>query len=268
MNIIDMMHPVESYFISLGLNKLPYCTLIYLGTDLMGALKLGLCIPSSAFEMQDGGVILPALYKAFYEKIVAETAGSNVNLYFDGSIDAANTCISQGIYAVPFRLGEIETANSLDSLVRNERHDYGWHWPIGRMNPDILRSLKALARARTTLAKNPAWPRSPQPECLIGPSAVSMCGPEHADSASKCARKLIAWISDRRIVEFGRRNALKALDGSEHLRGKSGNGGGVEDALRILIAGAYIQKCPSPPSDYACKRPSPWYLVNPALAGC
>jgi hypothetical protein len=77
----------------------------------------------------------------------------------------------------------------------------------------------------------------------------------------KYTRKLLAWISERQIVEFGKRNAERALD--EPLDGESGEGGGVEDALRILIAGGFIKKCPSPSSGY--KRPSPWFLVNPDL---
>jgi hypothetical protein len=215
--------------------------------------------------MQNGATILPHLYQAFSEKMSASAAEWGVNTFFDGCVDAENAVISEGIHAVPFRLGEIKTAESLGSLVKKPR-PLPQGWTIGRINPDILKDLVVNAiHHQSDHVKSAAWPRRPQPECVIDPPSASMCSTVHAESASKCARKLLAWILDRHLLEFGRRNALRAVDGSERLRGKSGNGGGVEDALRILIAGSYIQQCPSPPSAYACKRPSPWYLVNPAL---
>ena len=244
-----------------------YCTFIYLGPGSDGEQRLGLSIPSSAFGMEDGSVILPALYEAIYEKMSVATTESNVKVYFDGRIN--DTCISPGIYAKPFRLTEIGTTVSLDNLVSKERVDYKHDLDVRRMDPDILRTFmlrayrifKERKDRRTTPVKSSEWPRSPQPECLIDSLADSICRPEHTESALKCTRKLLAWISERQIVEFGQRNAERVLD--KPLRGKSGKGGGVEDALRILIAGSFIQKCPSPSSGY--KRPSPWYLVHPVV---
>jgi hypothetical protein len=244
------------------------CKLIYLGT-----FTVGLTIPASAFGIDHGGEILPHLYRAFQRVFVSsavELYSGRFDIQLVERVDVENKRLYENTYAVPFRLGEIAADSaSLENLSREPRAA-----PDGERNqtidPDLLRKLQTSAlqtwRVQSCLNRRPASSKRPQIKYLRESAKDnSMSGSPYAFSAMRCAQKLIAWISKENLVEFCRRNSLRATSGSERLYGKTGNGGGISDALDILLAHGYIQECPFPPTGYAYRRPSPWYEVNPDI---
>jgi len=265
---------------SFRLDGVAPCRLIYLGRH-----KLGLTIPATAFGIDHGGEILPHLYQAAFEKMSAWAA----NLwpgYFDiqmsGHVDAENKLLWADTYAVPFLLGETDSASEffLINLSREPRVAPVAAWAQiakwdQKIDQKILLELTGAANyawRQEQLAgrvKKPIWRQPEQLMRLSDPLfGASACSPEHVFSAVKCARKLVAAICKKRILEFGRRDACIAVGerlNGEPLTGKSGNGGGVADALRILVAHDYIRECPPTPTDYFSKPPSPWYVVNPSI---
>jgi hypothetical protein len=261
------------FIIDLLIDSLRLCgpssaRLIYLGE-----LRLGLTIPAKFFGIEDGGEFLPYLYRAAFVRMLDRAAKLHVgrfDIQYHNRVDVENKSIGPDRYAVPFRLGEIDldSHSFLDNLSRTPRAapDAKWDQIIGHEILSELRSEASLTRLQDLKrAKKFKWSEESKLRPLTVPTGASACSQENIFSAVKCACKLVAWISKKGIVEFGRRDALRAVDGSERLHGKSGRGGGVADALDILVAYDYVQKCPFPPIDYPCKRPSPWYEVNPIL---
>lgn len=133
--------------------------------------------------------------------------------------------------------------------------------PVDR--EDILsKSLSFGPGMRTLFQLRKPHPRKPlvfpRISALINERGEIGCGMRHANDGVKCAVTLESRLSQKRILEFTQRDALRAVDGTFAL------GCGVEEALRILVAIGHIVECPdlSPKSN---GRRSTWFLVNPEV---
>ncbi len=93
---------------------------------------------------------------------------------------------------------------------------------------------------------------------LVDPRGLSNC-PGATMRGLKCAIRLRAWINGDGIVEFRRRDALRAVDGSFTL------GDGVEEALSILSQHGVIRECPPFGGNTPGRKPGAWWIVNPSV---
>lgn len=267
-DVIDFIISILTF--SFRLPDAAPCKLIYLGDQ-----TVGMTIPASAFGAECGGEILPYLYKEFYKAMVSSAEyiqPGRFDIHYNERVDVENKRLFGDIHAVPFRVGEVKSTSfsSLIDIARTTRtaKDMKWNQTF---DPDILVELKNEAgriwHQQTSQSKcciSSKWPKLvPLSEVT---SIASTGGSNNTASTRKCARKLQHWISMRDLSEFRRRDALRAVSGSELLNGRTGDGGGVADALEMLVAHGYIQECPFPPIGYASRRPSPWYEVNPNLS--
>lgn len=263
-HVLECIIPaLSSYF---GLGDLSPCKLVFLGRH-----TLGLSLPARIFGIEHGSDILPYLYKLFCDRLSCFVYGEypgEFDINFVDRVDAENKNISSNIYAVPFLVGEVESFSSdfLESISRTPRAA-----PAVKcsqmIRDDVLMDLKMDARSqKSNRVKNVVSFQPNQPIALGAPVAETpISNPEQEFSAMNCARKLVSRIHTRGIHEFCRRDALRAVSGTQWLNGKSGKGGGVADALDILVAHGYIKACPFLPIDFPCGRPSPWYVVNPGV---
>jgi hypothetical protein len=253
----------------LGLFNASACRLIYLGREVVG-----LTIPASVLDVDHGGEILPHLYREVLEILktsAVQLHDGRFEIRFAERVDVENKRIGADSYAVPFRIGEIDSVpdDLLVDLARTPRAspDMAWDQTI---DSDLSNKLHGNAlhvwRQQSSGVKNRMSSTFPKLTLLSDPTTgASVCNSARAFSAMKCARTLVSWITKRNLLEFSRRDALRRMSGIECLDGKSGNGGGVADALDILIAQGHIQECQFPPVDYAYRHPSQWYVVNPEL---
>ncbi len=189
------------------------CKLIYLGKH-----TLGLIIPASVFGIDHGGEFLPHLYKAFHTIMITSAAQQyfgSLDIQLPDRVDVENKRIGTGAYAVPFRIGEIDSASdiSLGNLSRAPRAAPEKEWGQ-TIDPEILKELQMTAldawREQPSGIKCHILPKLP-PITLLGDTKIgaSMCSLDHTISTMKCARKLVAWMSKRNLSEFCRRNALR-----------------------------------------------------------
>jgi len=259
--------------VSFRLDGVAPCRLIYLGRH-----QIGLTIPATCFGIDHGGEILPYLYKAAL-KLMSDTSDQ---LHFDhwdiqmsGRVDIENKLLAPGTYAVPFLLGEtvLDSEFSAINISREPRVAPVAAWARiakwdQRIHQEILQKLTIAAnyalQQEAGRTKNPTRhrlePLMQMSDPLFG---VSACSPDHLFDAVSCARKLVAVICQRRIFEFRRRHAHTFVRGN--LNGKARNGGGLLDALRILVAHDYLRECPRVTTNHRSKPPSPWYVANPGI---
>lgn len=239
----------------------PNCKCIYLSP-----LTFGVSIPSSAFGMEEGAFFLGQLYNETAARLSAFGSGYGLEVSYWPTVDVENIRQPSGLFSVPFLFNEITKLHApLEQLAASPRvaPDVDLDWKI---EPVILTDMtrEAVHQWRRFCRRKKAWwLQRPEPAYVANLERASFCVPLHAMAAQKCAFKLVKWIVSNNLVEFGQRDAVRAV--RQPLHGRTGDGGGVADALRILIGAHYIQACPLPSIEYLCKRPSPWFRVNPLL---
>lgn len=225
---------------------------------------IGVSIPSSAFGMEEGAIFLEDLYYEAVATLSVFGASLGLEVSYCQTVDVENTRLPSGTFAIPFLLDEIPRLSTpLEHLAAAPRAapNVDCEWQI---DPTVLADMKREAVDRWRRRRKKAWTmQRPEPDHLVNPERAHFCNSMHATAAQKCARKLVEWMARKDLTEFGQRDAERAV--RQRLHGPSGDGGGVADALRILIGAHYIWKCPLPSMEYLCKRPSPWFLVNPLL---
>jgi hypothetical protein len=99
--------------------------------------------------------------------------------------------------------------------------------------------------------KNNWWQLKPDSEYLINVARAPFGDPMRARATQISAQKLLDWISRNELTEFGQRNAQRGIRGSKH--GPNNEGGGVEDALRLLTDAHYIFNMPRTSVDELAK---------------
>ena len=255
--------------LSFKLLDLSACRLIYLGRS-----ALGLSLPATIFGIEHGNDILPLLYMLFCDglsRAVSRQYPGEFIIQYSDRIDAENKKINSNSYAVPFFINEAESFSEhfFENISKTPRTLPVVNSPqmIGDVVLGDLRMTALAAWQQNSRKFRDNMSFEPGPLRVLGTSiaAPPMCSPNLVVSAMKCATKLVSRFRTKGIHEFRRRDALIAVSGTEWLYGKYGNGGGVADALIILISYGYIKECPFPPIDFPCGRPSPWYVVNPGV---
>ena len=233
----------------------------------LGEWRLGMTIPAAVFGLEGGSPVLRDYYLVLAEEMrkwAVEFGFGDIEISHDDGIDVENCQLSHGAYAVPLMWDELAamceggslqailSPRSAPSIAFRERINTEVHF-------DVMCEAKSrwTARRKAGGAPKREWPTL---RPLIDDTGASACGSAHSEAAVKCAIKLLAgWFRPRGISEFRRQNALRAVGGSFTLDN------GVADALQILMAHNYLQECPFPAYRYPGRRPSPWYLVNPAV---
>lgn len=245
------------------------CRLIYLGRS-----ALGLSLPAAIFGIEHGNEILPFLYKLFCDglsRAVSRQYKGEFSIQHFDRIDAENKKINSNSYAVPFFINEAESLSEhfFENIARTPRTLPIVNSPqmIGDV---VLGDLRMVALAtwqqNSSKFKDNMSFKPDQPTVLGAPIAAPLINSSDRElSALKCARRLVSWIRTKGIREFRRRDALRAVSGTELLDGKSGNGGGVADAISVLLSCGDIKECPFLPIDFPCGHASPWYVVNPGV---
>jgi hypothetical protein len=245
------------------------CRCLYLGP-----LTIGVSIPSSAFEMEGGAIFLEDLYRETVARMSQFGTEFGLEVSYCLTVPVENTRLTSGLFAIPFLFDEVSRLGMpLEELASSPRVVPNVNFG-GKINPAILADMKRNAAALADMKREAAdewrrrrkkalWQEQPEREYLVNFERADLCSSINAKAAQKCALKLEKWIARNKLTEFGLRDAVRAA--RQRLRGPFGDGGGVADALQILISAHYVRECPFPSMEYLCKRPSPWFLVNPLL---
>ena len=172
---------------------------------------------------------------------------------------ADNTPLSGGRFAVPMAFWEFchFSTDELNQIVRSPRK----FEPIMNqerigINGDYNRQT-SIGCGGTGHSKSGVSPWRPIKPLINPVSGISNCHQTHSDVDVKCAITLVRWFKVDGISEFRTQNALRKVSGVFSLKE------GVEGAVSILLSHGAIAECPFPAFRYPCKRPSPWYVVNP-----
>ena len=237
----------------------PNCRCTYISS-----LVIGISISSGAFAMQEGAFFLSELYEEAATRLSVHAAGFGLQVSYRPIAKVENTLVEAGVFATPFLLDEASRLHPpLEQLAASPRvvPNVNCEWQI---EPTVLAEMKRKAVDRWGRRPRKAWTTQPsEPDRLIESDPAHLFNSMHVTAAQRCARKLVNWIRRNSLTEFGQRDAVRAA--RKRLRGPSGDGEGVADALKILVGARYIYECPEPVMEYFCKRPSPWFLVNPLL---
>lgn len=237
------------------------CKCIYLGEP-----TFGIFIPSSAFGIERGAFFLNDLYEEVFLRLSMYGPRFELQVSRSHRVPIENTPLPRGKFAIPFFIDEFSRLpKPLDELASSPRvaPNGNFAWTVNRL---LLAHIQGLAVARSKRhhdRKKAWWSRHPDQEYLVNLERVPFCSPSNLRSAQTCAQKLIRRITLDNLMEFSQRDAERVT--GKHLHGAIGEGGGVADALQILVCGHYILECSLPRIDYPCGRPAPWFLVNPML---
>lgn len=237
------------------------CRCIYLGQP-----KFGLFIPSSAFGIEHGAVFLPDLYEEVFRILSSHAASFELEIARANTIGIENAPLPDGKFAIPFFFDELPTLRRpLEELASSPR-DMPNVSMVCEANPILMVFIqdKVKSQRKQRHLNRQFWSSlPPDQEYLVNLERFPFGDLNTAKSAQKCARELIHWIMKDKLMEFGRRDAQRAT--GKKLHGVNGAGGGVLDALELLIRGHYILECVLPRIDYPGGRAAPWFLVNPLL---
>jgi hypothetical protein len=240
----------------------------------LSSSTIGLSIPSSAFEVEVGEDFLEELYREAVFTLSAYAPGYALKVSYEHHFTIENSRLQSGLVAIPFTFDEIpRLRQSPAEFVTRPRTapSVKYEWKIDQ---EILAEMKhearifagklrkAIARDRLKSKRSRFW--SPSKEYCLSNEEYAQCGaPSTRTKAQENARRLIERITRDDLTEFSQRDVLRGLHGRKH--GAAGEGGGIAEALQILLNTGHIHKCPQLKTDYACKPPSPWFVVNPLL---
>lgn len=240
------------------LRRLPQIDPSEIRVTLLGKQQIGITFPAAFFHLTQGAAWLRQYYKLFADTLrnwVAELGCTNLIVQHDDFIDIPNRRVGDMGYAVSMSMAEYLSTEEckLPQLMRLPREQ-----PVLRcvsvIDSDIGSELQSTAfhLMKQQQGRNQTGWSETKP--LLNPFG----GSNYPPTSIKCALSLIKWCHLHRLVEFSRRDALRAVDGTFTLNN------GVADALRILQTHNHILECPVP--DIRCGGRHPlWYLVNPSI---
>ena len=229
---------------------------------------IAVSISSSAFRKENGGLYLDDLYAETASTLSDRATELGLEVSYLPVAPIENIRITSDSFAIPFTLDEASKLGaSLERLATVTRSTMGLI-PEWKINPIVLMELSKQAEPRSQwrLKRVKAWwKHAPNVGFRSMPVQSPSNNTAQLKAAQKCARRLFDWISQNKLSEFGQRDAQRATQQS--LSGLLGDGGGVADALDILVEAHIVLRCPCPALNYWCKKPSPRFLVNPLLHG-
>lgn len=237
------------------------CKCIYLGEA-----SFGIIIPASVFKIEYGVVFLEHLYEEVSRRLSVHAGQFELRVSRPFRVRIENTPLPCGKFAISFLMDEFSRLpKGLEELASSDRDapSINFAWTVNPLQLAEIVGVAVSRYKRHRSRKKTFWPQHPDQGCLVNFESVHCCKPSNVQSSQACARKLINQITLNKIMGFSQRDAIRKA--GEKLHGESGNGGGVADALQILIDGHYVVKCHLPRIDYRCRRPAPWFLVNPLL---
>lgn len=236
------------------------CNCIYLGQS-----TFGIFIPLSAFGIEHGADFLEDLHEEVLVRLSKDAARFELQVSRSFRRPIENVRLPCGKFSIPFLIDEFSTLpRTLEELASSPRvaPNINCAWTSNSILA-LMKDTAAYRSKRRYRRKKAWWSRPPDYESLVRQEHVPFCSSSNIRSAQACAQKLVRRITLNNLMEFSQRDAQRET--GEALHGPTGEGGGVADALQILIGGHYIMKCSLPRIDYPCRRPSPWFLVNPLL---
>lgn len=257
--IVDLSLRTTALFSFIFNVSLLNCRCIYLER-----LSFGIFIPSCAFGMEEGANYLDDLYSEAAALLSKHGRAFGLDVYYPPAVSVDNTRLPDGKFAIPFLFDEISKFRTpIEYLAENPRIAPNVQFK-SKIDPTVLADIEQKAVHRWHNRRKRAWTlQRPEPNYLTNIERVDFCNPIYLSSAQKCARKIIEWITQKDLTVFRQRDVERSV--KQRLHGLSGDGGGIADALRILVAAHYICECHLPSTEYLCKRSSPWFLVNPLL---
>ncbi len=224
--------------------------------------RIELKIPSDAFGAENDCLILEDVYDATASLLQSYGSSFKMDVMQARMTYIENVQLESGTFAVPIMLAELLRGSiSLRNLALTPRRisEPTAKWLI---DAAIMQKLLAEAKRRWDGGHKKIWWRQkPDPEIILNLTRGLSRNRPQDSLTQQYAWRLIAWKNKHDLTEFSQRNASRAL--GTRLNGKLGNGGGVADALRILISANYIHEGCLPVTKYQCKPPSPWFFVNP-----
>lgn len=248
-----------------GLSNVDCARFIYVNSR-----SLDMTLPLFSFSLPYASLFRRYYYIALVEHMKALANAfhfDDVDISYSGRLTAPNTKTLDRRYAISINLQDLLSQRH-NLIGAAEIHRYSTCISRnGFIDSEICGSLltraKSLHEAHTAsscarLEWNARGTHCPFRPLISEDGAVS-CGPNTSARAVKCAIKLTGWLQRDGIVEFRRRDALRAVDGSFTLDT------GVDEALRLMTAHGYLIQCPLPTYSFGGRPPSPWYVVNPAV---
>jgi hypothetical protein len=212
--------------------------------------------------MENGASFLEDLYYETVKSLSEFSERLELEVRYSATIHIENLSVSKDTYTIPFSFHEVpKLLTSLEKLAAEPRSvsmaDLGW-----RIYPLVLANLKQKAMHRWNRRRNFAWwSKPPALEILTNLAGNLFYNSSRAKAAQRCAQGLIDWITRDELSEFGQRDAERAT--RQLLHGQNSDGGGVADALLLLMKAQYVHKCIPLSRGFGCRLPSPWFLVNP-----